>query len=505
MQGKTNKRHFFSMQFRKPSILLFSILLSNIFLFARDPKQLTVVTDTIKSIYLPPLRKVNADSVINYGKLFLNTPYRYGACGISNFDCSGFTSHVFRNFGYNLNRSSAEQAEQFPSIDRKEIKPGDLVFFNGRSRNGRVGHVGIVTEAHQGGDFDFIHASVSGGVIVSNSSENYYQRRYVRAARVLLSDSLLQVALTPNPIKREEFVSVTPAQKIKKTIPAVYHSVKPGENLTLIAKKYGMTVAELKNKNNLKQNKINTKQRLMIKEAEQFSIMEPMTAQSAVNVNKDSINKIDKNATAESKVTIPTKHLIKKGETLFSIAKLYQINIDELKKLNKLTDTKIVPGKELTLSIETNTLSAENEVKGSSSTIAKSENKKVKIETETPKLVTEHRVSKGETLSSISKKYNLTTEQLKTLNKLENNKITVNQVLNVGSEQLAVTETSSSTKSVSQSQKTPTELTKHKVANGESLYSIAKKYKVKVDDLIDYNHLSSSNIQKGQNIRIPKI
>lgn len=505
MQGKTNKRQFFSMQFRKLSILLFSILLSNIFLFARDPKQLAEATDTIKSIYLPPLRKVIADSVINYGKLFLNTPYQYGACGISNFDCSGFTSHVFRNFGYNLNRSSSEQAQQFPSIDKKEIKPGDLVFFNGRSRNGRVGHVGIVTEAHQGGDFDFIHASVSGGVIVSNSSENYYQRRYVKAVRVLLSDSLLHVALTPNPIKREEFVSVTPAQKVKKTIPAVYHLVKSGENLTLIAKQYGMTVAELKNKNNLKQNKINTKQRLMIKEAEQFSIMEPMTAQSKVSINKDSINKIEKSTIAESKVTIPTKHLIKRGETLFSIAKLYQINVDELKKLNKLTDTKIVPGKELTLSVETNTLSAENEVKISLSTVAINEDKKVKVETETPKLATEHRVRKDETLSSISKKYNLTTDQLKTLNGLVTNKITVNQVLKVESEQLAIAETSTSTKSVSQTPKEPKELTKHKVSNGESLYSIAKKYKVKVDDLIDYNHLSSSNIQKGQNIRIPKI
>ncbi len=493
------------MQFRKPSILLFGILLSTIFVFARDPKKLAETTDTIKSIYLPPLRKVIADSVINYGKLFLNTPYRYGACGTSNFDCSGFTSHVFRNFGYNLNRSSAQQADQFPLINKTEVKPGDLVFFNGRSRNGRVGHVGIVVETHQDGDFDFIHASVSGGVIVSNSNENYYQRRYVRAARVLLSDSLLQLASASIPVNREEFVSNTPTQKIRKTIPAVYHSVKSGENLTLIAKQYGMTVAELKEKNNLKKNTINAKQRLMIKAAEQFSIMEPMTAQNSVRTNKDSVSKIEKNLIVESKVSSPTKHLILKGETLFSIAKLYQIDIDELKKLNKLADSKIIPGKELILNAETKTLLADNEVKNPSSTVAKNDDKNVKIETRAPKLVVEHRVSKGENLGSIAKQYNLSIEQLKSLNQMNNNKLMAGQVLKVESEQLALAETSTSTKSVSQTQKEPKELTNHQVSNGESLYSIAKKYKVKVDELIDYNHLSSSNIQKGQHIRIPKM
>ena len=101
--------------------------------------------------------------------------------------------------------------------------------------------------------------------------------------------------------------------------------------------------------------------------------------------------------------------------------------------------------------------------------------------------------------------YNLTTEQLKTLNQLGNNKIMVGQLLSIKSEELAIVEAPTSTKLTSQTSKKQAELTNHKVMSGESLYSIAKKYKVKVDDLIDCNHLSSSNIQKGQHIRIPKI
>ena len=492
------------MQSRKLSIIFIGIILSNCFIFARDPKRITEVADTIKSIYLPPLRKVAADSIINYGKLFLDTPYRYGGNGTSSFDCSGFTSHVFRNFGYNLNRSSAQQAEQFPTVVKTEIKPGDLVFFNGRSRNGRVGHVGIVVETHQDGDFDFIHASVSSGVVVSNSNENYYQRRYVKAARVLLVDSLLQLANTNSiPVKRDEYVSVTPAQKIKKTIPAVYHSVKSGENLTTIAKKYGLSVSELKNLNNLTKSTIKAKQSLMIKEAEQISVMVPMMAQSAVGISKDSVNKIEKNAIAENKVTTPAKHLVKKGETLFSIAKMYKADIELLKKLNKLSNSKIIPGNELILPPETNTLLAENDVKNNVGTVDKNSDKKVKVETEAQKLVIEHRVNKGENLGSIAKQYNLSIEQLKSFNKMSNNKLMAGQVLKIESEQLAEAGPSSNT--ILQHQKEFKELTSHKVSNGESLYSISKKYKVKVDALIEYNQLSNTNIQKGQNIRIPKI
>lgn len=494
------------MRFRKFSLIFFTIIFTNIFVAARDPQQITSIGDTIKSIYLPPLRKVVADSVINYGKLFLNTPYRYGACGVSNFDCSGFTSHVFRNFGYNLNRSSAQQAEQFPTIDKAELKPGDLVFFNGRRRNGQVGHVGIVVETHQDGDFDFIHASVSNGVVVSNSNESYYNRRYVKAARVLPFDSLLQVASVSTPVNRDEFVSIKPAQKIKKIIPAVYHSVKSGENLTVIAKRYGLTVAELKDLNNLKKNKITAKQSLKIKEAEQISIMEPMTAQNSVRSVSDSVGKIESAKLAEDKVVKSSKHLIKKGETLFSIAKLYQINIDDLKSLNKLTDSKIVPGKELILFAENNVLSIDNQVEGSSATVAKKiDDVSPKIQTVRSKQILNHRVSKGETLSSISKKYNLTANQLKVLNQLDNNKIMVGQVLNIVPEELTDVHALESTKIITQTPTKPAELIKHKVVNGESLYSIAKKYKLKVNELMVYNNLSSSSIQKGQYIRIPKM
>ena len=124
--------------------------------------------------------------VVEYGKKYLNTPYRYAGTGPSSFDCSGYTSFVFRKFGYNLNPSSAGQARQGDAINStSDLEVGDVVFFEGNSRNGRVGHVGIVSDIRKGGRFKFIHASTSNGVIISSSEEPYYSARYLRGGRVI--------------------------------------------------------------------------------------------------------------------------------------------------------------------------------------------------------------------------------------------------------------------------------------------------------------------------------
>ena len=125
--------------------------------------------------------------VIDYGKKYLHTPYRYGTTGPNSFDCSGFTSFVYKKFGYNLSSSSAGQETQVSKTIRRQedLEVGDLVFFEGRSHNGKVGHVGIVSEVIKNGKFKFLHASTSYGVIFSQSDEPYYKTRYLRGGRVL--------------------------------------------------------------------------------------------------------------------------------------------------------------------------------------------------------------------------------------------------------------------------------------------------------------------------------
>lgn len=122
--------------------------------------------------------------LLDYAATFKGTRYRSGSSSPSGFDCSGFTRYVFSKFGYNLHRSSGSQIANGDKVAKDDLKPGDLVFFNGRAVGSRIGHVGIVTEVNkEEGTFNFIHASNSKGVTVSKSEEPYYKRRYVGACR----------------------------------------------------------------------------------------------------------------------------------------------------------------------------------------------------------------------------------------------------------------------------------------------------------------------------------
>ena len=125
--------------------------------------------------------------MLDYASQFKGTKYRLGATGPKRFDCSGFTSYVFAHFGYKLDRTSREQVDNGKLVEKNELQPGDLVFFNGcRAGGSRIGHVGIVTKAdNENETFEFIHASTSQGVVVSSSTEAYYKCRYVKACRVI--------------------------------------------------------------------------------------------------------------------------------------------------------------------------------------------------------------------------------------------------------------------------------------------------------------------------------
>jgi cell wall-associated NlpC family hydrolase len=126
------------------------------------------------------------DSLICFAKNYLHKPYCYGSRPPSCFDCSGFTAFVFNHFNAQLPHSSGSMAFLGKFVSFKHASPGDLVFFNGRaSGNETIGHVGIVTEFRDGKIF-FIHASVQAGVIISNSEEAYYKKRFMFVKRIKL-------------------------------------------------------------------------------------------------------------------------------------------------------------------------------------------------------------------------------------------------------------------------------------------------------------------------------
>lgn len=131
--------------------------------------------------------KVTGNDIVQRAMKYIGVPYRSGRMNPKvGFDCSGFTSYVFKKENILLTHSSRSQFTQGIQInDCKELHKGDLIFFSGSRNSSQIGHVGIVTEVnHQTGSFSFIHASRT-GVCVSSSTEAYYQKRYVGACRVL--------------------------------------------------------------------------------------------------------------------------------------------------------------------------------------------------------------------------------------------------------------------------------------------------------------------------------
>lgn len=125
------------------------------------------------------------DDLLKEAYRHIGTPYIFGAKGPKAFDCSGFTSYVYKQLGFDVISYSRAQFKQGEPVDRKNLRKGDLVFFTSRSSGSNVGHVGIVVKADNAtGDFEFIHASTSKGVKVS-ACEGYYQHRYVGARRII--------------------------------------------------------------------------------------------------------------------------------------------------------------------------------------------------------------------------------------------------------------------------------------------------------------------------------
>jgi len=158
----------------------------------------------------------------------------------------------------------------------------------------------------------------------------------------------------------------------------IVHVVKSGETLSGIASKYGVSVNNIKNWNNLSSDKISIGQKLIINPTEQTS----------------------------SKTSTQQIHVVKRGETLSGIASKYGVSVNNIKNWNNLSSDKISIGQKLII----------NPTKQTSS------------KTETQQI---HVVKSGETLSGIANKYNTTVDAIKKANNLKSNKIYVGQKLKI--------------------------------------------------------------------------
>lgn len=177
-------------------------------------------------------------------------------------------------------------------------------------------------------------------------------------------------------------------------------------------------------------------------------------------------------------IVIPTKilkgkiHTVQPGETLFSLYRKYGSSVEDIKKWNGLSSNELAVGQKVIVS-------------------PGEETEEVKEEK-----TNEHIVEKGETLFSISRKYNVKWQDIKIYNGLTSNDLNPGQKLGIPSEELNTKheETEISPEEVSNIPES------HIVKAGETMYSIGKKYGLKTQEIIDWNGLLGPEIQLGQEL-----
>ena len=294
------------------------------------------------------------------------------------------------------------------------------------------------------------------------------------------------------------------------------HKIKRGENLGKIADNYNVTIAELKKWNKLRSNTAVAGRTLKIVVNERVAtrVKKPINnsndEQEVVATNaiqkENSTTDTTSSAIAENVIEKPTKaakafkyekvvtfkdvtknYKVRKGDNLGEISEKYNVSVADLKKWNKLRSNNVAVGKELKI------ITNEKVV-----TTVKKPIKSDRID-ELEKASNYYTVQKGDNLSTIAKRNNVTVEELREWNHLDDNtvqleaKLKVADIAHNNEEYVEETTTKSEVRNV-----------EYTVQRGDFLGSIAKKHGVAISDLKEWNNINDNTVVAGEKLVVGK-
>ena len=274
--------------------------------------------------------------------------------------------------------------------------------------------------------------------------------------------------------KEEKVVSYKDVTKIYK--------VKSGDNISEIANKYDVAIADIKKWNKLRGTNINTGQKLKIIKNERVvtTVRKEVKSEKAIVDTKTQTTLALKDTNSDESQNNKDFYEVQKGDNLLSIAKKFNVSIEDLKEWNNLDDSNVQMGSKLALANKQET---------------------VKEEEPTETKIVEYKVKKGDNLGSIAHKHNVSVAEIKEWNELEDNNVRLGSTIIVSKSEIAVNDTKSSNKENSASNQKD-EVKLYYVKKGDSLFSIAKKYNVTASDIKKWNGIKNESLKPGMKLKI---
>ena len=254
---------------------------------------------------------------------------------------------------------------------------------------------------------------------------------------------------------------------------AIKHTVRSGESLSVLARRYSVTSNELKSFNHLKSNSLRIGQVLSI----------PPNYQVAANVQTSQQNAVPVRRKAQT-------HVVKRGESLSVIAAKYQQSTKTLAEYNQLRSTTLAVGQKINIPGDVQTSVASTTIVNASKPMTQRVLQKEQL----------HQVKRGESLSVIASQYDKSIAQLMSYNKLQRSSLQVGQKIKIPGVYIEVAATA--TPSVQAPIVNTPEI--HKVQRGESLSVIASQYNKSIAEIKDYNDLKTTTLFVGQQLKLSK-